>query len=228
MPITRMCWARSAAIAVEIQLQKVRRTGDARVVIADRLLTAPGERFIGQVEVGGENPAQVVLDASLVLRGGWYNKRGQDRSVLRNFVAVIEHAARRFRRPTTNARPWHDIDSLSIRLLVILDKSQRLVAGMHDFDAANDNALERVQTDSLELGFARGLLSDLRQSIVVESVAGERTHQIRIPVFDPGVERRGVDHLVLPKACLEGVERQVETAAGNDPALVERIPLLVA
>src|SRR5512147_2349853 len=136
MPMTRMCWARSTAIAVEIQLQEVRRTGDARVVIADRLLTAPGERFIGQVEVGGENRAQVVLDAALVLRCRRYDQGGKDRSVLGNFVAVIKHAARRFRRPTANARPWHDIDSRSIRLLVIFDEPQRLVAGMHDFDAA--------------------------------------------------------------------------------------------
>src|SRR5512134_2917928 len=73
-PITRMCWARSAVNAIDIQLQEMRCTGDARVMITNRLLTKGGERFIGQVKIGGENHAQVVLDAALVLRCRRYNQ----------------------------------------------------------------------------------------------------------------------------------------------------------
>ena len=74
-------------------------------------------------------------------------------------------------------------------LLIGFDKPQRLIAGMHDFYAADDNALERVATNVLQTGFARRLPSDLLPSIIVQSVAGKRTHQICISVFDPGMER---------------------------------------
>ena len=43
-------------------------------MITNCLLTKRGERFIGQVKVGGENHAQVVLDAALVLRCRRYNQ----------------------------------------------------------------------------------------------------------------------------------------------------------
>src|SRR2546423_9120135 len=67
MPITTTPPAASAA--VDLQLEEVRRAGDARIVVADRLLAAQPQLVVGQVDVRFDDRPQVLLDRELVLGG---------------------------------------------------------------------------------------------------------------------------------------------------------------
>src|SRR5215472_1040650 len=53
--------------ALDVQLQKVRGTGNAGVVVADRLLALPGELLLGQLHGLLNVAPQVMLDSFLVL-----------------------------------------------------------------------------------------------------------------------------------------------------------------
>src|SRR5436305_10343254 len=66
-PTGRDCLAWSRAIDREIE--EVSRAGDAWVVVADRLLALPAQLLIAEIQPAGDEPAQIVLDAGLILRG---------------------------------------------------------------------------------------------------------------------------------------------------------------
>ncbi|HEU5204140.1 MAG TPA: hypothetical protein VFU17_07585, partial [Candidatus Limnocylindrales bacterium] len=66
--------------------------GDARVVVADRLLALAGELSGGQVQAGLDEAAQVVFDLLLVLGGGRDDAGGGDQAVGIDAVTVVEDA----------------------------------------------------------------------------------------------------------------------------------------
>ena len=73
------------------------RAGDARVVVANRLLALPGQALIVEIQPVGHEPAQVVFDAGLILRRGRHDPGGGDEAFGVEGVPVEQHAARRFR-----------------------------------------------------------------------------------------------------------------------------------
>ena len=64
-------------------------------MVADRLLAAVAQLVVGEVDVPRDDRAQVLLDRALVLRRRRDDPRVEDRAVVVDLVAVLEHAARR-------------------------------------------------------------------------------------------------------------------------------------
>src|SRR5581483_2615691 len=91
-----------------------------------------------------DDGAQVVLDRALVLRRRGNDLRVDDRPVPVEAVPVVEEAARRLADPEAGPGDRSDLDEGRIRLLVGVDQPQRLVARVHELDAANDDAPECV------------------------------------------------------------------------------------
>src|SRR5690606_19000246 len=79
---------------LHLQPQEVRGARDARVVVADRLFAQVLEPVVGNVEMGLDHAAQVLLDAALALRRGRNDGRVEDDAVVVEGVAVVEGAAR--------------------------------------------------------------------------------------------------------------------------------------
>src|ERR1019366_10127524 len=66
------------SLPFDVELQEVRRARNARVVVADRLLTAPRQLIVGEREVRLDESLQVVLDDLLVLGGRRDDSRIRD------------------------------------------------------------------------------------------------------------------------------------------------------
>jgi len=54
---------------MDLQLQEMRRTGDARIVVADALFATGLQRVFLEIEAGCRDLSQVFFDDTLVLRG---------------------------------------------------------------------------------------------------------------------------------------------------------------
>src|SRR5262249_42654234 len=80
--------------ALDLHLQKVRRTTDARVVVADQMFAV--SRGFGIVEAGnfGNIRPQVFLDPSEILRGWGHDLGLRDQAVFADPVAMVEKAPR--------------------------------------------------------------------------------------------------------------------------------------
>ena len=86
-------------------------------------------------------------------------------------------------------RPRLDLDGRRVRLLVLRDQPQRLVGGVDELDAADDDAAERVALGRLEPGLVRGLARERREPVGGEREAGERAAQVRAALAQLRVER---------------------------------------
>ena len=75
----------------------MRRTRNARVVVADRLLALPGQFVERQVCARLDKGAQVGIDGGLVLRGRRRDLRGDDHPLFIQPVAAVEDAVLRCR-----------------------------------------------------------------------------------------------------------------------------------
>src|SRR5208282_5975824 len=82
----------------QVEVEEVRRAGDARVVVADRALALEGEGGLVQVERASDEMAYVVLDPLLVLRRGCDDAGGRDVALRVQLVAVEEQTAGGLRR----------------------------------------------------------------------------------------------------------------------------------
>ena len=71
------------------EVEEVRCTGDARVVVADRLLEYPGKFIVGELQRVLEHHPEVILDGQLVLRRWRNNLCLEDAAVAAEPVAVI-------------------------------------------------------------------------------------------------------------------------------------------
>src|SRR5262249_58757351 len=97
-------------------------------------------------------------------------------------VAVVEQPAWRLARAVSGAGHGLDRDERRLGLVVRLDQPQRLVTGVDELDAADDDAAERVAARRLEPGLARGLLRQRREPVVPERAACERAAEVRAAV----------------------------------------------
>src|SRR6266542_2469109 len=82
--------------ALDFEPQKMGRAGDTRIVIPHRLLTAPCQLFLRQIEIVWHELTKIGLNALLILRRRRDDLRVGDQCLLINLVSVIEQSARRF------------------------------------------------------------------------------------------------------------------------------------
>ena len=123
-----------------------------RIVCSQRSL----QFLIGEVDVLFDDGAEVLLDRELVLRGGGDDRRAQDRAVVVDLVAVVQKPARRLGGAVAYAATRLHLDRGAVRLLVAVDDGERLVTSLHELDAADHDALERVAAIGPQAGLARG------------------------------------------------------------------------
>src|SRR6516165_11095572 len=80
---------------MDLQLQEMRRTGDARIVVADALFATGLQRVFLEIEAGCRDLSQVFFDDTLVLRGRRNDAGLEDCAVATETIAVIEDTAGR-------------------------------------------------------------------------------------------------------------------------------------
>ena len=111
----------------------MRGAGDAGFVIADGLLTLPGERLPRQRQALRNELPEVILDALLVLRCRRHVLGVEDGATVVEPVAVIQDAARRFGAAVAGGGVRRHGDGRRLRPLLGVDEAQGLVAGMVRF-----------------------------------------------------------------------------------------------
>src|ERR1700736_1162619 len=97
------------------------RAGDARVVVADGLLTLPPELVRRQIEVFRHEFPKIALDSLLVLRCRRNDLCLQDHSLPVDAIAVIEDAAWRFSAAAAGGQTWANIQCRLFRRLIRVD-----------------------------------------------------------------------------------------------------------
>src|ERR1035438_7157463 len=127
-----------------MQFQEVSGARDARIVIANRLLALPLQLVLWQRKTGLDKLPEIALYGLLVLRRGRNNFAIQDDAAVVDAIAVIADAARRFGAAVAGADARLDLDRGLVGHLVVLDEAQRLIAGIHHFHTAHDDALEGI------------------------------------------------------------------------------------
>src|SRR6266545_7631209 len=100
----------TSLFALDFEAQKMSRAGDARIVIAHRLLATPSQLLLRQIEEPGHELTKIGLNALLILRCRRDDLRVGDQTILVNPVSMIEQSARRFGGAVANARPRDDFD----------------------------------------------------------------------------------------------------------------------
>ena len=95
---------------------------------------------------------------------------------------------------------------------------------MHKFEAAGDDALERVAAVEWEVDFIRQPLRRGGQSVTIEVHSGERAEEIRRPlVASHGVECRRMRNVFLHEVPVILGDRNVQAVAGDDVSLIHRV-----
>lgn len=149
--------------------------GDARIVVAHRLLAAIAERSVSQIEPSH----QIALDGSLVLRDRRQDGGAEDGSLGVKLVTVIKHAARRFGARISCPCPPYRRDGGLVRFVIALDEAQRLVAGVERLDAAHDDITIGIGADRREARIGGHRASERGKLVEIKRVARERADQIR-------------------------------------------------
>ena len=110
-------------------------------------------------------------------------------------------------------QPWPvpargcDLERRHVRLLVGGDQPQRLVGGVHELDAAHDDAAERVSLGRLEPHLARRLACDRRELVGVQREPGQRAAQVAAALADGRVQGVRPGH-VAPRRSGRGTPRR--------------------
>ena len=158
-------------------------------MIANGLFAAVTQSVVRQIEPSvGEN-LQILFDARLVLRRRRDDAGVGDLSIGIEAVAMIQHAARRLGRRIAGSRARLDFDRRPLRLFVVVDDAQRLVAGVKNFDGANDDAAEGIGADRSKSCVARRLARDRRERRGVQRVARQGPGEIGAARLDVRMQR---------------------------------------
>src|SRR5215510_1590593 len=96
---------------------------------------------------------------------------------------MIEHAPWSLSAAITSSCPLLNLDSWLIRPLILFDDTQRLLARVNRFQAANDDALKRISTCGPESGLFCGVLERGWKLGEVEIVARKWSHKIGASLF---------------------------------------------
>ena len=181
------------------------------------------ELVVGELVVPVDDLAQVLLDRELVLRGRRDDLRVEDRAVGVELVAVVEEATRRLGRAVADPGARLDLRRRRVRLLVLADQPQRLVAGVDELDAADDDAPEGVAAGDLEADLAGNLARERRQPVGAERVPSERAAEIRASVRATGMERVRALDMLLEEVPVVLFDADVEPAVGDDAPALDRV-----
>src|SRR6516164_4189417 len=119
----------------------MRRTADARIVIADQVLAAPRQLGIFLIQYGGKIGTQVLLDPALVLRRGRDDPRRSYQTIRPDTITMIDQPARRLGGVTAFALARLIGNQARARLaLVILDDGRGFLAGVDQLHGAGEDA----------------------------------------------------------------------------------------
>src|SRR5438094_3166313 len=140
--------------------------GDAWIIVSNGLLAFPLQFIRRKRQVFAHKIRDVQLDSFLVLRSGRNDLGIEYRSVLTDLIAMVEDAAGRFRAAITGSGPRLQL-GLRRGRLVLLDNTQRFLAGIQDLEAAHDDALKRVTADRIQPCLLSRLLDGRRKTVEV-------------------------------------------------------------
>ena len=170
----------------------MRRAGNARVVIADRLFASPPQHVVIQIDTIHDDSAQILLDTELVLRRWRDNHRVFDRACIVDPIAMIQNTARRFGAAITGGGPWLDGDSRRIGRGILIDNPKRFITGIKHFDAANDNALSKISAVIAQARFPCGIPRQRGKPVGIQIISRDRSDHIAVPFVEAGMQGVGV------------------------------------
>src|SRR6266571_9540513 len=107
--------------------------GDARIIIANGLLTLPGQVLIRKMQRLRHKVPEIAFDGFLVLRRLRHALCTENLSLIVDAIAMIKRAARRFgtgiasRSSRLHRKRWR------LRHFIVLNDPQRLIKGVEDF-----------------------------------------------------------------------------------------------
>src|SRR5271169_6913523 len=107
-----------------LELEEVRGTGDARVVVANCHFARTCRFRLRSLNYFRNQLAQVGFDAGLVLRRRWHDPRRSDQSPLVGLVGMKKRAAWRLRNRTPDSSTWLERGRGRHRWLVTIDDPQ--------------------------------------------------------------------------------------------------------
>jgi hypothetical protein len=107
-----------------------------------------------------------------------------DQLMFVNLVTVIEQSAWSFSAAVTDARARNDFDRRLIRHFILVNDAQGFIAGVQNFDAAHDDAPERVAAFGGQASLARGLTRQRRQLVEIQVIARHRPGKVRAATFE--------------------------------------------
>src|SRR5215467_471818 len=121
---------------------------------------------------------QILFNNLLILRCWWNDLRITNNSCLVYAVAMIQNTPRCLCTSTAAGGVDVKVNDWALRRFVLRDDTQGLVAGIQDFQAADDNALEGITANWCKADVPRGVLCQWRESVEVQIVSGQRSDKI--------------------------------------------------
>ncbi len=209
--------------ALDLEPEEVRRAGDARVVVADRLLAAMRELVVREVQRLLDDADEILLDRLLVLRGRRHDLRVEDRPCVVDLVAVPADPARRLAAAVPGAGARDRLDERRLGRHVLRDDPERLVRRVDGLDGAHDDAAEGVADDVAEPDLGRDLPRERRQLGRVERVARERADEVVADARERRVQRVRALDVRLGEVLLVLRDVDVEARARDDAAALDRV-----
>ena len=160
----------------------------------------------GWLDDGRQVVSQIVLDLTLILRRGGHDV-GRGHQPVRRRCRSDDRAVREG--PRWRPRPWlagiHTSTRGSCGRTIVLENGQRLFVGLHDFEAAGHDALERRCGTGVPGRPRRPSAPAVgKQLLAVEIDARQRTQEVGPAGVEPhGLQGGGMRHLLLAKVLLE-------------------------
>src|ERR1700674_1757103 len=112
---------------------------------------------------------------------------------------MVQNAPGRFGAAITSGGPGLNVDGWFLGRLVLLNDPQGFIAGVKDFNTADDDALERIPAYRSQPSFACRLLRERREPIEIQSVAGHRPNKVRAFLLEHRVQGIGVSNMFFSK-----------------------------
>jgi hypothetical protein len=177
-------------VAIDGEIQKVTRTGDARIVIADSLLTHPLKLIVVHIQILACEVPHILFDARLILRSRRHDPRRQYQTVRIDFVSMPADTAWSLRAAGTLGGTRCHLNRGGGRFRIVVDKRQRRFKCVHQLDAPNENTFERIATRFFQSGLQGGILCCPGEPIEIQVVTGKWPNKVGSPFAMMGMKRR--------------------------------------
>src|SRR5208283_3675070 len=182
------------------------------------LLALPLQLVFLYYKVGLDKLPEVAFDGLQVLRGGWNNLGVQDDAAVVDTIAVVADAPWRFCAAEAGTDTRLDVDRWLVGHFKLLNDAQRLIAGVHHLHAAHNDALEGIAADRPQACAASRILRHGRKLVEVQVVARLRSYKVRIPLFQPRLQRVGVSDMFFDEVLIVFANRNVQSLVGYEPS----------